>query len=395
MASRLRLISGLVLFLFVLSHYYTHILGLVSLGKMNGGLFHTVVYWRTQLGSALLCTALLVHVVLAGSSLLQKRSFRLSKTDWTQIVTGLLIPVILGAHVVATRGAYEVFGLEEGYKFQLYAQWVAAPIYGVLITSAIFVVWIHACIGWHQWLKYNRFYNAIKLYLLGLAILIPTLAFAGVVTNGFRVTRLARSEKWVAGVTKKVAAVGEPYQTFVVTNERIIFGLVIGLIVVVALVYLLRKLLARFSSKGNITYSTLHSDIATRLKPQRGATLLDTVREAGIDHASVCGGRGRCSTCRVLVNQGVDGLQEPNGTEAKVLSRLNAGPGVRLACQLVPQGPLSVTALLDLKTAGAPPVPAIPGTTMERSRKLPFCLLTYDHLQSFQRDNCPTIPPLC
>ena len=35
----------------------------------------------------------------------------------------------------------------------------------------------------------------------------------------------------------------------------------------------------------------------------KGATLLDASRIGGVPHASVCGGRGRCSTCRVRVTQ--------------------------------------------------------------------------------------------
>ena len=33
----------------------------------------------------------------------------------------------------------------------------------------------------------------------------------------------------------------------------------------------------------------------------RGRSILEVSRAAGIPHASVCGGRGRCSTCRVRV----------------------------------------------------------------------------------------------
>ena len=32
-----------------------------------------------------------------------------------------------------------------------------------------------------------------------------------------------------------------------------------------------------------------------------GTSILEASRQAGIAHASICGGRGRCSTCRVLV----------------------------------------------------------------------------------------------
>ena len=80
-------------------------------------------------------------------------------------------------------------------------------------------------------------------------------------------------------------------------------------------------------------------------------------RIAGIPHASVCGGRGRCSTCRVRIG-GEDRtkLPPPSDDEQKVLARVGAPPNVRLACQLrPPPGRYRVTTLLP---AGAGPVEA-------------------------------------
>ena len=36
-----------------------------------------------------------------------------------------------------------------------------------------------------------------------------------------------------------------------------------------------------------------------------GATVLETLRANGIPHASVCGGRARCTTCRIRVVNGL------------------------------------------------------------------------------------------
>ena len=71
-------------------------------------------------------------------------------------------------------------------------------------------------------------------------------------------------------------------------------------------------------------------------------------RIAGIPHASVCGGRGRCSTCRVRIG-GPDRAQlpPPSPDEQKVLARVGAPDNVRLACQLrPPPGRYRVTPLL-------------------------------------------------
>lgn len=67
----------------------------------------------------------------------------------------------------------------------------------------------------------------------------------------------------------------------------------------------------------------------------RGTTVLEASRLARHPHASVCGGRGRCSTCRVQVLGGDrTGLLPPSLGEAAVLDRIGAAPHVRLACQL-------------------------------------------------------------
>jgi adenylate cyclase len=79
----------------------------------------------------------------------------------------------------------------------------------------------------------------------------------------------------------------------------------------------------------------------------RGSSVLEASRRGRIPHASVCGGRGRCSTCRIRV---VDPersrhLPEPERAERLVLERIGASPGIRLACQLRPAADLTVAPL--------------------------------------------------
>ena len=50
----------------------------------------------------------------------------------------------------------------------------------------------------------------------------------------------------------------------------------------------------------------------------------------------MCGGRGRCSTCRIRVLGDLVGLPAPSAAEQAVLERVHAAHGVRLACQLRP-----------------------------------------------------------
>jgi adenylate cyclase len=77
-----------------------------------------------------------------------------------------------------------------------------------------------------------------------------------------------------------------------------------------------------------------------------GYAVLDASRHASIPHAAICGGRGRCTTCRIRVLRGVDTLPPPSASEQALLDRLHAGPSVRLACQLRPRSDIAVLPLL-------------------------------------------------
>src|SRR5204862_7398311 len=85
----------------------------------------------------------------------------------------------------------------------------------------------------------------------------------------------------------------------------------------------------------------------------KGLSVLDASRRAGIPHASLCGGRARCSTCRVRVLLGLERLPPQAPVEARVLARLGADRAVRLACQLKPVAAVTVWPLLPPQTTMA------------------------------------------
>src|SRR6202040_3735740 len=77
-----------------------------------------------------------------------------------------------------------------------------------------------------------------------------------------------------------------------------------------------------------------------------GMSVLEVSRMARRAHMSVCGGRARCTTCRVLIADAAGELPVPAELEAAALRRIGAPSDVRLACQLRPDVDLSVQPLL-------------------------------------------------
>jgi adenylate cyclase len=144
-------------------------------------------------------------------------------------------------------------------------------------------------------------------------------------------------------------------------------GFAVDLIVNVTLGLLLGTLLARWARNEWMRRRRALLRIAypdrTVLVP-RGFSVLEASRENGIPHLSVCGGRARCSTCRIDVQAEPSALPPPAADEQRTLARIGALPSVRLACQLRPRGDVQVRPLLSVKTAQRVFEPL--GSAMER-----------------------------
>jgi adenylate cyclase len=84
------------------------------------------------------------------------------------------------------------------------------------------------------------------------------------------------------------------------------------------------------------------------VRSPRGLTILETSLRYNVPHASVCGGKARCSTCRVRVISDRTALPPPSGRESFVLARVgaSANPAIRLACQLRPKADIAVIPVL-------------------------------------------------
>ena len=62
-------------------------------------------------------------------------------------------------------------------------------------------------------------------------------------------------------------------------------------------------------------------------------TILQASLEAGIPHYHACGGKARCSTCRIVFQKGEEKLSPPNKAELKLRKQKMFPDNVRLACQ--------------------------------------------------------------
>lgn len=83
-----------------------------------------------------------------------------------------------------------------------------------------------------------------------------------------------------------------------------------------------------------------------RIDVEDRQTLLNAALSAGIPHTHVCGGHARCSTCRVIVTEGLENVDPPNDEEKALATRLGLPREVRIACQATVRGPVRVRRLV-------------------------------------------------
>jgi len=80
--------------------------------------------------------------------------------------------------------------------------------------------------------------------------------------------------------------------------------------------------------------------VGRRAEGQKGQSVLEIARQAGVGIASLCGGQGVCGACRVQILEG--DVSPPTALERETLSPEELAAGYRLACLARPQGNVQV-----------------------------------------------------
>lgn len=339
---RFRLASGLVMFAYVTTHFVNHGLGLVSVQLMDRELHRIYQYWASPLGSFFLYGAFTIHYSLALRALWLRRSLKMPFAEATQLVLGFSIPFFLTDHVLQTRVADTFFGADYGYySTVLYAYFVASPQRGGLQLTVLVIAWIHAIIGLRFWLGLKPWYERWQPVLYAFALLMPTLAILGVLEGARQVVAMADDPAWIAELAR---AHPRPAPEDGAIIDQMVVWVRSGFLVALLAVLAARVARWYWERRRGVIRLTYPSGRVVQIV--RGVLVLEASRMAGIPHASVCGGRGRCSTCRIKVEGPQEAIPPPAPEEVKVLHRVGAAPDVRLACQLRPHGDLRVTPLL-------------------------------------------------
>ena len=334
-ATKARIVSGLILMIYVAAHLLNLAAVLISPGAYD--VVQDARLWvvRSSAGTLVVGTALLVHMVLSLGKVALARSLRMPLRDAFQILLGLIIPLILVSHVIYTRAAHEVLGVNTMLGYVNTLIWTTWD--GWMQALLVIITWVHGMIGLHMWLRTTHWWRAALPWIVGVSVLIPTLALVGFVISA-RVMVGLMQEPRAAELARQAWNFPdrEGFQLLAQMDRDATYAVwaVLGLSL---LVFAARRIVAAMRKPIRVQYID-----GPQVRAPRGQTLLETSRSNGVAHTALCGGRGRCTTCRVIVENGLDDLSPPSEAEARTLAAVGAPPNARLACQMRPSAPISV-----------------------------------------------------
>src|SRR5207247_8927508 len=124
---QVRLVSGIVLFAYLVSHFLNHALGNVSMEALASGVYLHTAFWQFLPVAILFYTACLVHTALGIWALYQRRQFRWKAIEPLQLVLGLSVPMLVIAHIIGVRLGQPLYGHEKLCPQGLFLYWVSAP----------------------------------------------------------------------------------------------------------------------------------------------------------------------------------------------------------------------------------------------------------------------------
>jgi adenylate cyclase len=345
---QIRLACGVVLFAYLVSHFLNHALGNISMDALATGVYYHTLFWQFRPVMIAFYTAALVHAGLGIYALYERREFRWKAIEPLQLVLGLSIPALVITHIAGVRLGQALFGHEKLYPQVIFAYWIVWPLKIWLMLAVMIIAWVHGCIGLYFWLRMKAFYKRAAPFLLAAAVLVPTLAMLGLYQGGRNVADSDSAEWRAENLSPR--QVGTPAQQAVLDAIENYFLIgYLGLVGFVLLAKGVRTIAERRGGMINLSYGN-----GRTVRVPKGLSVLEASLRYRVPHASVCGGRARCSTSRIRVIGDSSALPAPSQREAFVLNRVGAAdPSIRLACQLRPENDLSFFQLFLPQTMSA------------------------------------------
>ena len=100
-ARQVRLVCGMILFAYLISHFLNHALGNISLDALAEGIYYHTLFWQFLPVAIVFYTAAFLHSCLGIWALYQRRQFKWKAMEPLQLALGLSVPLLVAAHIAS------------------------------------------------------------------------------------------------------------------------------------------------------------------------------------------------------------------------------------------------------------------------------------------------------
>ena len=341
-ATKLKLWTGMFLMFYCVTHHMNHSLGIFGLTVVDYAREYFLLFWRNPVIRFFLLFTLVIHIIFSLLRVIKMASFKgFQSHEWFQLITGILTVPLLAIHITTTGIAHRFYGVEDTYTF-----WTSPGLdyFEIFFFNFIMLfIWLHGYIGIKFWMKVNSNYQKYLRQADIFFLIIPLLSIVGQISI-FRESDLKGF--FDTEYKEKILKYSNPENIDLnVLLENTIIYFVLPYLLSIMVLFGYRFYYFKIKRRNNSIKVSYPDGGVSNIFP--GMNILDASLEAGIPHAHVCGGRGRCSTCRIRIDQDLTQLEPPRQNERRILRSIGAPENIRLACQAYPKIDLNVSPLLS------------------------------------------------
>ena len=341
-ATKLKLWTGMFLMFYCVTHHMNHSLGIFGLTVVDYAREYFLLFWRNPVISFFLLFTLVIHIIFSLLRVIKMASFKgFQSHEWFQLITGILTVPLLAIHITTTGIAHRFYGVEDTYTF-----WTSPGLdyFEIFFFNFIMLfIWLHGYIGIKFWMKVNSNYQKYLRQADIFFLIIPLLSIVGQISI-FRESDLKGF--FDTEYKEKILKYSNPENIDLnVLLENTIIYFVLPYLLSIMVLFGYRFYYFKIKRRNNSIKVSYPDGGVSNIFP--GMNILDASLQAGIPHAHVCGGRGRCSTCRIKIDQDLTQLEPPRQNERRILRSIGAPENIRLACQAYPKSDLNVSPLLS------------------------------------------------
>ena len=341
-ATKLKLWTGMFLMFYCVTHHMNHSLGIFGLTVVDYAREYFLLFWRNPVISFFLLFTLVIHIIFSLLRVIKMATFKgFQSHEWFQLITGILTVPLLAIHITTTGIAHRFYGVEDTYTF-----WTSPGLdyFEIFFFNFIMLfIWLHGYIGIKFWMKVNSNYQKYLRQADIFFLIIPLLSIVGQISI-FRESDLKGF--FDTEYKEKILKYSNPENIDLnVLLENTIIYFVLPYLLSIMVLFGYRFYYFKIKRRNNSIKVSYPDGGVSNIFP--GMNILEASLQAGIPHAHVCGGRGRCSTCRIKIDQDLTQLEPPRQNERRILRSIGAPENIRLACQAYPKIDLNVSPLLS------------------------------------------------